>query len=341
MTPEFRDVLTSHGAVFSGGADLSVVASFGDPAEELQAAETQAALFVVSDLIRIRLTGDDRIKFLHNFCTNDVKGMAVGDVVEAFLTDAKARILGHGYITAFEESVELWMLPGDADALAKHLQKYVIVEDVVVQIGAPVLALALAGPDALGIYAEWQNHPVPESGRCLAKESHAVISVKWNSQPLLLVSLISNSQVPADWQALNSVGAKAAGLIAFEAIRIKERFPKIGIDLSNSNMAPEAGRNETAICYTKGCYLGQEPIARLDAMGHVNRQLYAGSIEPYDEEIPEDTGKWPMVTSMAPVTAGPMPALAPLPVKLATGASAVACRSLDGRKWNFVVSQVE
>jgi folate-binding protein YgfZ len=65
-------------------------------------------------------------------------------------------------------------------------------------------------------------------------------------------------------------GATAA---EFERLRIRERFPIINQDMSLENMAPEAERNSSAISYVKGCYLGQEPIARLDAMGHVNRSL--------------------------------------------------------------------
>ena len=65
-------------------------------------------------------------------------------------------------------------------------------------------------------------------------------------------------------------GAAAA---LFEQLRIRERFPIINQDISIDNMAPEAERNPSAISYVKGCYLGQEPIARLDAMGHVNRAL--------------------------------------------------------------------
>ena len=71
---------------------------------------------------------------------------------------------------------------------------------------------------------------------------------------------------------LTAAEVNAAGL-EFERLRIRERFPVINQDLSIDNMAPEAERNASAISYVKGCYLGQEPIARLDAMGHVNRAL--------------------------------------------------------------------
>ena len=64
-----------------------------------------------------------------------------------------------------------------------------------------------------------------------------------------------------------------AGGAVFEALRIEAGFPLYGVDISEDNIAQEAGRTKQAISFTKGCYLGQEPIARLDAMGHVNREL--------------------------------------------------------------------
>ncbi|MEP3482139.1 MAG: hypothetical protein ABJZ55_23040 [Fuerstiella sp.] len=339
MTPDLRELLNSQGAVFAD--EDSQIASFGDPRHELVLAETDVALFVLSDLIRIRLSGVDRVKFLHNFCTANVKAMATGDVFEAFLTDVKARILGHGYVAAFEDCVEVWMLPGSADAVVSHLQKYVIVEDVNVEALPSTTVLALAGPHALSHYASWQQGFELEAGRCVEAESFSAICVQWGGRSLLLVSLNSSQQATGAWRALNPVGSKGAGQVAFDALRIAERFPKITVDLSNSNMAPEAGRNETAICYTKGCYLGQEPIARLDAMGHVNRQLYSGTIQLYTDDIPDGAEKWPLVTSVAKLDDDLTYALAVLPVKSMVADKPVACRTGDGRFWQFVASAVE
>lgn len=336
ITPEFQDTLISQNAVFNDSS--SEVVSFGDAIAEFEATKTSTALFVISDLIRIRLTGADRMKFLHNFCTANVKAMATGDVLEAFLTDVKARILGHGYVAASADCVELWMLPGNADAVANHLQKYVIVEDVNVQIVESTAALAMAGPDSIRFYSEWQDAGAVSTASCVQTESHAMISIEWNGQPLVLISLMPHQQPIEAWQTLQAVGAIPAGQLAFETLRISERFPRIDVDLSNSNMAPEAGRNETAICYSKGCYLGQEPIARLDAMGHVNRQLYCGTIQPYGDQNPEDGKKWPLVTSQSAVSDELIYALAVLPVKSVSAGSPVVCQTADGRLWQFTVT---
>jgi folate-binding Fe-S cluster repair protein YgfZ len=71
--------------------------------------------------VRLLASGRDRAKFLHNFCTNNIKALETGSACEAFFTDVKARILAHGYVLAFEDAHEIWISPGDPAALLKHL----------------------------------------------------------------------------------------------------------------------------------------------------------------------------------------------------------------------------
>ena len=103
-------------------------------------------------LIRIRSKGDDRAKFLHNFCTNDINSMQSGTTCEAFFTSAKARIIGHGYILAGEGYHEIWMLPGNESSLLEHLNRYIISEDVTFEsMTADHAAMAVIGqiPDSI------------------------------------------------------------------------------------------------------------------------------------------------------------------------------------------------
>lgn len=241
---------------------------------------------------RLRITGKDRSKFLHNFCTNNIKALAFGSSVEAFFTDVKARILAHGYVLALESSHEIWMLPGDAAALAKHLSRYVITEDVTVIDLTPdnhgvVLResselLELPAFETLAANAEGSscgelNDPMT------ASPGLTFLRFSWASERLIAVagSLEQITELRMRIPAGAEVTAEQLDLL-----RIAERFPIIGRDMSNENLAPEAERNSIAISYTKGCYLGQEPIARLDAMGHVNRALrvieFSGAASPQE-----------------------------------------------------------
>lgn len=245
-----------------------------------------------STFARLRITGKDRSKFLHNFCTSNIKALAVGKAVEAFFTDVKARILAHGYVMAFESSHEIWMLPGDAVALAKHLSRYVITEDVsvidltpenhVVVLRESAELLALPPFETLAANAEGLTCG-EFSDSMTASTTLTSLRFSWASERLIAVAG-TLEQISA-LRLKVTAGAEVTAS-QLELLRINERFPVIGKDMTNENLAPEAERNRIAISYTKGCYLGQEPIARLDAMGHVNRALriidFSGACSPQE-----------------------------------------------------------
>ncbi len=74
---------------------------------------------------------------------------------------------------------------------------------------------------------------------------------------------------------LGTAGGVSCSTETLETVRIENRFPKYGVDITEQNLPQEVGRDAAAISFTKGCYLGQETVARIDALGHVNRQLVA------------------------------------------------------------------
>jgi folate-binding protein YgfZ len=232
--------------------------------------------------VRLRVTGRDRVKFLHNFCTNDVKSLPAGSACEAFFTDVRARVIAHGYILAFAEHHEILQLGVDGSPLLKHLSKYIITEDVSLQLLADQegcvavpedkpLHLELALSD--GELASFLN---PDRTALLrlpmvdgTGSEICLLSVRWAG--VLMVLCVGSAATIAE--VSNQISTLLLNESDLERLRIDERFPVIGRDLTSEHLAPEAERNSTAISYTKGCYLGQEPIARLDAMGHVNRAL--------------------------------------------------------------------
>lgn len=228
----------------------------------------------VQHLIRIRVSGSDRASFLHNFCTNDINALDHHRLCEAFFVNVKARVLAHGYILAGSNFHEIWMLPGNESQLLNHLTRYVITEDVEFEtLTESSSAVAMLGT------AETSDTTFPSvSEGCwqtLFNHADGLIgmAVKWNGTLLRLISGPA-SEIEI-FQQQPSSESHSTGIADFERLRIQERFPRIGSDLAEDNLAPEALRNGVAICYTKGCYLGQEPIARLDAMGQVNRCLVA------------------------------------------------------------------
>ena len=239
------------------------------------------------NLVRIVATGRDRAKFLHNFCTHNIKALASGSACEAFFTDVKAKVLAHGYVLALENSHQIWIRPGDPAALLKHLNRYIITEDVtIVSDLVPTSTAYFRIDDACTAALKAESTSLLDAAAIATEKSclsfqfppasvFADISgliFCWATQPIGAIT------GPIDLVESLTTRISAAGAVrlsgsALELLRIDERFPILGLDLTADNLAPEAERNSTAISYTKGCYLGQEPIARLDAMGHVNRAL--------------------------------------------------------------------
>ncbi|MCR9197180.1 MAG: hypothetical protein NXI04_00915 [Planctomycetaceae bacterium] len=305
-------------------SDLSPVVSdgtvveFGDVTAECSV-DTVPTVCVVPQLIRLQVHGADRAAFLHNFCTNDIKQLPAGRACEAIFTDVRARVLGHGYVLAGESSHEIWMLPGDKDALFNHLNRYIITEDVrLTQSEESVTALLLTGPglDSPDLPGMDDFDPLA----CTLAANVSRLNLNWKTDSLLVCGV--DEAIGPLWSACISSGWTPAGQTAFEYLRITEGYPYVGTDVTDDHLAPEAGRNEQCISYTKGCYLGQEPIARIDAMGHVNRLLYPVSVHgPAD---PQETRN--QLTSVCPPHCPQNVGLAMLTVKDVSGGQIVARR---------------
>jgi tRNA-modifying protein YgfZ len=251
---------------------------FGNPREEYAAAVGSAAVFDWGNPAQIEITGADRVKFLQGFCTNDVKRLQAGQGCEAFITNVKGRILGHVWLDVGPSSIWLDAGPVAADRLIAHLDRYIINEDVAIADRSQETgAFLVMGPDAaakvamvLGDVARLGalDHTEFEYG-C---GSVGVCRRDVGKQPACVVRA-AQATMPKLWEGLREAGARPAGSAVWSALRIETGLPIYGVDLTEENLAQEAARTASAISFTKGCYLGQEPIARIDAMGHVNREL--------------------------------------------------------------------
>lgn len=261
------------------GTSTPPVLHFGNPQEEYQAATTGCAVFDVSDAPLIELSGRDRVTFLHNFCTADIRRLPPGEGCEAFLTDVRGRLLAFLLVSATEDSLWLSSLLMDEEAVLAHLDRYLITEDVTLtsrtsQVGQ----LYLSGAQSAAVL-EQLGVPVGTLQKfgqhCQANTSAGELSVQRTDllgPPGYLLS-VARPELAALWEILKSLNARPAGAAAFHTLRIEAGLPLYGIDLSSEQIAQEAARTSRAISFTKGCYLGQEPIARLDALGHTNREL--------------------------------------------------------------------
>jgi tRNA-modifying protein YgfZ len=226
----------------------------------------------------LEVSGRDAAPFLHSFTTNDIKKLPVGRGCEAFVTSPPGKTLGHVLIFRGEKSLLLSTTPGQATTLIGHLSRYVISEDVEFRdLTSERATLLLAGPRAAEVLGEVFGVSAPA-------ELLAWQSVTFSGQPLTIARVecvtapsyflfVPASELAAIGTRLQFAGAIACSEAVVDAARIEAGVPLFGRDITDDNLPQEIARDAKAISFTKGCYLGQETIARIDALGHVNRQL--------------------------------------------------------------------
>lgn len=257
--------------------------------EEYLAATQATAWFDLPGRTQLELRGADRQKFLHNFCTNEVRNLRPGQSCEAFVTTVQGKILAHIWVFASADCLWIDAVPGYEDLLFKHLDKYLISEDVQFERRSTEFhEIFVTGPSAseklqqLGLPAE-----ILKVHQHLAAEAwETPVSIRrldWFNSAGFLIQF-AEVHLELVRARLMSAGIPEGSPAVFESLRIMAGLPRHGQDITADNLAQEAGRTDLVINFNKGCYLGQEPIARIDAMGHVNQELrglrLAGTVLP-------------------------------------------------------------
>jgi folate-binding protein YgfZ len=267
----------SQGAAFAELNGQEAVADYGNATAEEVALRSGAGVIDLSFRGRLCLLGADRVKFLNGQVTNNVKDLRVGEGCYAALVSARGKIQSDLQIYILENEILLDFEPGLTATVQQWLEKYIIAEDVqVVNVGPHYGLLSAQGPDAASAIKNFSsNIQLPE-------KPHGV--AKWEEKNLGEVYVVNHPRggsagydifVPSESMAAvagNLAGARWCGWRALEATRIKAGIPRFGADMDDTNLAPEALGAE-AISYSKGCYIGQEVIARVRTYGQVAKAL--------------------------------------------------------------------
>jgi tRNA-modifying protein YgfZ len=257
-------------------------------ASELETITAHVGLVDRSDRVRLEISGPDRAKFLHNLTTNDIKRLAVGRGCEAFVTSPQGKTIGYLIVLAAEEKVIARTDPGGDALVLPHFRKYGVFDDVSIDDrSSTTFELHLFGPHAIEL--------ARRAGCRLPEEEYAHVLTEFRGN---LVRVVRES--PATRPGFTVIGDKLAaepvkqsllengrdlGLIevadaVFDVCRIEAGTPVFGKEITEKNLPQEFGRDDRAINFVKGCYLGQETVARIDALGHVNQLLKGFLFEP-------------------------------------------------------------
>ncbi len=257
------------------GAPYAVLemASIDTLAPDYRTITETCGLFDRSERGKLALTGRDAASFLQGQVTNDVEGVAAGDGCYAAFLTPKGKMLGDLRILATGEELLLDTERVALQGLFNMIRRFSIGYDVELHKHTLERGLiSLIGPDAAAI-AGALDLPAHE-------HAHALLSVAGTGARTRAIRtdvgvdlLCDAADTDALRSALEDAGAPAVAAAAVECLRVEHGRPRYGIDLDDSVIPQEAGLNERAVSFTKGCYVGQETVARLFYRGKPNRQL--------------------------------------------------------------------
>jgi len=243
--------------------------------DEDRALRTGAALVDTSAREVIRVSGPDRVSFLQGMVTQDVEGLPVGSVADAALLTAKGAMVADARVVKRTDDILLLTEPGFGPVVLGMLERYLISEDAELSDASPVFGqLAVVGPEADALAARALGLE-PPAGAAL-RPFDAAGTTGWAlPQGLLLPGV--DLLLPVDallpvFDRLLEAGATPAGFAALEVLRVERGTPRFGADMDEKTIPLEANL-QRALHFQKGCYIGQEVIARATFRGHVNRHL--------------------------------------------------------------------
>lgn len=246
-------------------------------AAEVRAGHESAVLLERSDWGRVRVAGADRATFLHNMTTQDIKGLTPGQGASAVVINQRAQILDHVDVYATPDSFFVITGPGKAESTLAWWDRYLITEDVQLSdLTADTCLFYITGAKA----AELLGAVLPEAQNL---GEFRYVEGNFVGVPVRLVStyglfgpgfhLVGEaSGRDALLAHLTSAGLTPISEAAFEVLRVEAGLPMVGRELTEQQNPWEA-RLDQSLSLSKGCYLGQEIVARLNTYDKVQRYL--------------------------------------------------------------------
>ena len=259
----------------------STAARFSDPLAELAAMRSGCGVYDLGFRAKLSLTGGDRVRWLNGMVTNNVRDLAAGHGVYAFLLNPQGHILGDLFAYNLGESILIDTDRSQVEKILPTFDHYIIMDDVEVKdLSNEVTALGISGPNACAVLRKAAVE-IPE---LLPLQTHAV---KCDCDCGCLNCTVIRGDAPAGdsyeiwlapqfvrplWDALVKAGATATGSEALEQHRILSGIPRYGVDIRERDL-PQETEQARALNFNKGCYVGQEIVERIRSRGAVHRKF--------------------------------------------------------------------
>ena len=250
-------LLAITGAVHAEGLDAGVAAHYGDPVREQRALARAAGLVDRTHRGVVRVTGPDRLSWLHSLTSQHLDALPAGPTAQALILSPNGHVEHH--LTLTDDGTTTWIHvePGTAAPLVEFLDSMRFMLRVeVADVTGDYAVLTVAGPDTAS-----------------AARAIAAVAVGQTEGAVGSDYLVPRDQVATLAAAAQDDGARLAGIWAYEAFRIAAHQPRYGLDTDHKTLPHEVGWIESAVHLSKGCYRGQETVARVHNLGHPPRRL--------------------------------------------------------------------
>jgi folate-binding protein YgfZ len=265
--------------------------AYTNAVEEYWTVRKTVGLADISHIGRLKISGKDRISFLNGLLTNDVSQLRENGGQRTALLNSKARVLADLYLYAQPDSLLVDTGESPGPHVKEILDRFIITEDVQIHDATPELVqMTVQGPrssraikQVLGVEVQNLKHfeqmslgPSTIIARDRTGQSgYDIILPVLEADPVWHGFLLNGGEI-----GLNPVGSEA-----LEILRLEAGYPKYSVDIDENTIVLEAGFKD-AINFTKGCYLGQEVVARATHIGRVNKQLVRIEVETKEPVAP-------------------------------------------------------
>jgi folate-binding protein YgfZ len=265
---------------------------FADPQAEFDALRTGCGVYDLGYRAMLSLTGSDRVRWLNGMVTNNIRDLALGRGVYAFLLNPQGKILGDLYAYNRGESITVETDRSQVEKMLATFDHYIIMDDVeIANLSEQTTALGVSGPNSRQVLAD-SGIQVPEmeplqmfEAKCTCDCECVTCTVVRGDDPTSepYEVWLAPSEVKKTWNALVQHGATPVGSEAVELKRIAAGVPLYGIDIRERDL-PQETEQARALNFNKGCYVGQEIVERIRSRGAVHR-MFSGFLAENAETI--------------------------------------------------------
>jgi folate-binding protein YgfZ len=285
-TPLLTALRAQHGAATQPASvgdyrGAATAARFADAREEFSALLNGCGVYDLGYRARVSLTGGDRVRWLNGMVTNNIRDLAEGHGVYAFLLNPQGRILGDLYAYDVGEALAVETDRSQVEKVIATFDHYIIMDDVeVTNLCETQTALGVAGPqsraclNAAGVEVP-ELQPLQQiTPRCNCDCGcvECMVARGDDATNESYEVWLAPKDVYKTWQALVAAGATPVGSEAMEMHRIVAGIPLYGMDIRERDL-PQETEQARALNFNKGCYVGQEIVERIRSRGNVHRKF--------------------------------------------------------------------